>query len=186
VIRTRVGYAGGTKENPTYRDLGDHSETIQIEYDPTQISYEELLDVFWNTHTPTSRPWSRQYASIVFYHDEAQRELALKTKEQQEAKRGTIFTQIVPAGTFYPAEDYHQKYYLRNARDLTREFSAMYPDGGDFAGTGQPGSLFCQSGQTQANRVLRSLEVAEKRPGGQAKAVLGCKQPPFSRLRLRA
>jgi peptide-methionine (S)-S-oxide reductase len=135
VIRTRVGYAGGTKENPTYRDLGDHSETIQIEYDPTQISYEELLDVFWNTHTPTSRPWSRQYASIVFYHDEAQRELALKTKEQQEAKRGTIFTQIVPAGTFYPAEDYHQKYYLRNARDLTREFSAMYPDGGDFAGS---------------------------------------------------
>jgi peptide-methionine (S)-S-oxide reductase len=135
VIRTRVGYAGGTKENPTYRDLGDHSETIQIEYDPTQISYEELLDVFWNTHTPTSRPWSRQYASIVFYHDEAQRELALKTKEQQEAKRGTIFTQIVPAGTFYPAEDYLQKYYLRNARDLTREFSAMYPDGGDFAGS---------------------------------------------------
>jgi peptide-methionine (S)-S-oxide reductase len=128
-----VGYAGGTKANPTYRSLGDHSETIQIEYDPTQISYEELLDVFWSSHSPTSRPWSRQYASIVFYHDERQRELAVETMKQQAAERGTIFTQIEPAETFYPAEDYHQKYYLRNARDLMREFSAMYPDGEIFA-----------------------------------------------------
>jgi peptide-methionine (S)-S-oxide reductase len=70
---------------------------------------------------------------LVFYHDETQRELAVKTKEQQEAERGTIFTEIVPAGTFYPAEDYHQKYYLRNARDLMHAFSAIYPDGDDFA-----------------------------------------------------
>ena len=119
--------------NPTYHSLGDYSETIQIVYDPTQISYEELLDIFWNAHSPTSRPWSRQYASFVFYHDEEQRELAVETKAQQEAKRGTIFTEIVPAGTFYPAEDYHQKYYLRNTRDLMREFNAMYPDADDFA-----------------------------------------------------
>jgi peptide-methionine (S)-S-oxide reductase len=133
VVRTRVGYAGGTKKNPTYRNLGNHTEAIQIEYDPNQVSYEELLDVFWNAHIPTSQPYSRQYASFVFYHDEAQRESAVETKEQQEAKRGMIFTEIVPAGTFYPAEDYHQKYYLRNARDLMREFSAIYPDGDDFA-----------------------------------------------------
>jgi peptide-methionine (S)-S-oxide reductase len=133
VIRTRVGYAGGTKENPTYYDLGDHSETIQIEYDPNQISYKELLDLFWSTHIPTSRPYSRQYASFVFYHDEAQRKLAVETKGQQEAKRGTIYTEIVPAGTFYPAEDYHQKYYLRNARDLMQEFNAIYPDADDLA-----------------------------------------------------
>jgi peptide-methionine (S)-S-oxide reductase len=133
VIRTRVGYAGGTKVNPTYHALGDHSETIQIEYDPNQISYEELLDAFWNAHIPTSRPYSRQYASFVFYHDEAQRQSAVETKAQQEAKRGTIFTEIVPAGTFYPAEDYHQKYYLRNAHDLMQEFNAIYPDGDDFA-----------------------------------------------------
>jgi peptide-methionine (S)-S-oxide reductase len=131
VIRTRVGYAGGTKENPTYHDLGDHSETIQIEYDPDQISYQELLDIFWNTHSPTSRPWSQQYASIVFYHDEAQRELALETKEQQEAKRGTIFTEIVPAGTFYPAEAYHQKYRLQRS-SLMQEFTAIYPNHDDF------------------------------------------------------
>ena len=133
MIRTRVGYSGGTKVNPTYHSLGDHSETIQIEYDPDQISYEELLDVFWSTHNPTTPSWSRQYASFVFYHDEAQRELAVKTKAQQEAKKGPLFTEIVPAGTFYPAEDYHQKYYLRNARDLMREFSAIYPNDDDFA-----------------------------------------------------
>jgi peptide-methionine (S)-S-oxide reductase len=132
VIRTRVGYSGGTKVGPTYHSLGDHSETIQIEYDPDQISYEELLDVFWSTHNPTTPSWSRQYASFVFYHDEAQRELAVKTKAQQEAKRGTLFTEIVPAGTFYPAEDYHQKYYLRNTRELMREFSAIYPNSDDF------------------------------------------------------
>jgi peptide-methionine (S)-S-oxide reductase len=131
VIRTQVGYAGGTKENPTYRDLGDHSETIQIVYDPTRISYEELLDIFWNIHNPTVRPWSRQYASLVFYHDETQRELALKTKAQQETCRGAIFTEIVPAGTFYPAEGYHQKYRLRGS-DLMQEFSTMYPDDTDF------------------------------------------------------
>jgi peptide-methionine (S)-S-oxide reductase len=67
------------QENPTYHSLGDHSETIQIEYDPEQISYEELLDIFWSAHNPTARPWSRQYASFVFYHDETQRELALRT-----------------------------------------------------------------------------------------------------------
>jgi peptide-methionine (S)-S-oxide reductase len=131
VVRTRVGYAGGTTENPTYHSLGNHTETIQIEYDPTRISHEELLDVFWNSHNPTARPWSRQYASIVFYHDEAQRELAVKTKEQQEGKKGAIFTEIVPAGTFYPAEAYHQKYWLRGSA-LMREFAAMYPDGDGF------------------------------------------------------
>lgn len=70
MIRTRVGYAGGSKENPTYYSLGDHSETIQIDYDPTQISYGQLLEVFWNSHNPTYEPWSRQYMSIIFYHSE--------------------------------------------------------------------------------------------------------------------
>jgi peptide-methionine (S)-S-oxide reductase len=133
VVRTRVGYAGGTTENPTYHNLGDHTETIQIVYDPTRISYEALLDVFWNSHDPTARPLSRQYASIVFYHDEAQRTAAVKTKEQEEARRQTrIHTEIVPAGAFYPAEAYHQKYRLRGAPNLMQEFRAIYPDDADF------------------------------------------------------
>ena len=133
MIRTRVGYAGGTTESPTYYSLDGHSEAIQIEYDSTQISYKTLLNIFWNSHSCTSRSRSRQYASIVFYHDEAQKALALETKAQQETKRGAIFTEIAPAGTFYLAEAYHQKYYLQNAPDLMREFSAIYPDGDDFA-----------------------------------------------------
>ena len=133
MVRTRVGYAGGTTENPTYHNLGDHTETIQIEYDPTRISYEELLETFWDSHSPTAQPRSRQYASIVFHHDETQRELAAKTREQEETRRrAEIHTEIVPAGTFYPAEAYHQKYYLRNAPDLMQDYRAMYPDDADF------------------------------------------------------
>jgi peptide-methionine (S)-S-oxide reductase len=124
-----VGYAGGSKSNPTYHSLGNHSETIQIDYDPTQITYEELLDIFWNEHSPTSRAYSRQYASIIFTHDDEQRRLALETKARQEAERGqTIYTEIVPFTEFWLAEDYHQKYRLRQNRDLVGEFTALYPD----------------------------------------------------------
>jgi len=132
-VRTRVGYAGGTTENPTYHNLGDHSETIQIEYDPAQISYEELLDVFWSSHDPSTPAWSRQYMSIIFYHDEAQRSLALKTRDRQAAALDReIVTEIVPAGEFYLAEDYHQKYWLQQTPALMAEFEAIYPDEADF------------------------------------------------------
>jgi peptide-methionine (S)-S-oxide reductase len=133
VIRTRVGYAGGTTKSPTYYNLGDHTETIQIDYDPAQISYAELLDVFWDSHSPTSRPWSRQYMSIVFYHDEEQRRLATETRDREEARRGrAIFTEIVPASQFYLAEDYHQKYRLRQVPEVEQVFRGMYPNNDDF------------------------------------------------------
>jgi methionine-S-sulfoxide reductase len=133
VIRTRVGYAGGTTANPTYRSIGDHSETIQIDFDPNQISYEELLAVFWDSHSPTSRPWSQQYASIIFYHDEAQKQLALATLEEQEARYGgKIFTEIVPFSDFTLAEAYHQKYRLQQVPELARAFQTIYPDDIDF------------------------------------------------------
>jgi peptide-methionine (S)-S-oxide reductase len=133
VIRTRVGYAGGTKENPTYRSLGDHSETIQIDYDPTQITYQDLLDLFWDSHDPTARPWSRQYASIIFYHNEEQRQLALETRDREAARYGReILTEIVPFSDFYRAEDYHQKYRLQQVPELVEAFHAVYPDADDF------------------------------------------------------
>ena len=133
MIRTRVGYAGGTTKSPTYHNLGDHTETIQIDYNPTQISYEELLEVFWDSHNPTARPWSRQYMSIVFYHDEEQRRLATETRDREEARReGAIFTEIVPASQFYLAEDYHQKYRLRQVPEVEQVFRAMYPSNDDF------------------------------------------------------
>jgi peptide-methionine (S)-S-oxide reductase len=128
-----VGYAGGSKSNPTYRDLGDHSETIEIDYDPTQITYEELLEIFWSNHSPTSRSFSRQYASIIFTHDEEQQRLAEEAKAREEAERGqTIYTEILPYTEFWLAEDYHQKYRLRGNRDLVGEYTALYPELEDF------------------------------------------------------
>ena len=119
--------------NPTYYDLGNHSETIEIDYEPAKISYEELLDVFWDSHSPTSPPYSIQYKSAIFYHNEEQKRLAVETKEQQEIKRGkSIYTEIVPYSRFYLAEDYHQKYALRGVWDIVGELLAMYPDPEDF------------------------------------------------------
>jgi len=102
VIRTRVGYAGGTTDNPTYYNIGNYSETIQIDYDPSLISYEELLNTFWKTHDPTYDPgilgaFSRQYMSVIFYHDEEQKRVATESKQREEAKLGKkIYTDIMP------------------------------------------------------------------------------------------
>jgi len=123
VIRTYVGYAGGTTNNPTYHNIGDHSETVQIDYDPTKISYEKLLDVFWNSHNPTIEQWSSQYGSIIFYHNENQKNTALASMQWKEAGSGQkIYTKVIPFSEFYLAEDYHQKYYLQQETDLFNEF----------------------------------------------------------------
>jgi peptide-methionine (S)-S-oxide reductase len=123
-----VGYAGGTKKNPNYGDLGDHSETVQIDFDPTLMTYDRLLEVFWHSHDPTEPAWSRQYRSIIFYHNEAQRRSAAESVEKEAARRkGRIVTELRPAGTFTLAEDYHQKHDLRMESVFVREFRAMYP-----------------------------------------------------------
>jgi peptide-methionine (S)-S-oxide reductase len=127
-----VGYTGGTSANPTYTSIGDHSESIQIEFDPTVVSYAALLEIFWDSHDPATAPSCRQYMSGIFYHDEAQRLLAEETKLAQEALWGTIHTEITPVQTFYRAEDYHQKWYLRGNSLLLRDFNAIYPDPVDF------------------------------------------------------
>ena len=129
MIRTRVGYTGGSTVNPTYRSLGDHTETIQMDYDPAKVSYDELLEVFWDSHNPSARSWSRQYASVIFYHDEGQRLLVEESRRRAEAKLGApILTDIVPMPVFYRAEDYHQKYYLRHEPDLMQRLGVAYPD----------------------------------------------------------
>ena len=133
VIRTRVGYAGGTTPSPTYHNLGDHTETIQIDYDPTQISYEQLLDTYWYSHDTTLQSWSRQYMSIVFYHNSEQQRLAMETKQREEARLGrTVYTEIIPFSGFHLAEYYHQKYYLQGVSGLMEELVAIYPNSGDF------------------------------------------------------
>ncbi len=126
-MRTRVGYAGGTRENPTYHRLGDHTETLQVDFDPSKISYEKLLEIFWQEHDPTSRSWSAQYKAVVFYQSDEQRRLSLETRDRMADTLGkTIHTEIVPFSRFYPAEAYHQKYYLRNNQRLLKELQRYY------------------------------------------------------------
>lgn len=130
MVRTRVGYAGGSKAEPTYRALGDHTETIQIDYDPAELTYERLLEIFWDAHDPFARSWSRQYASVLFFHDDAQRRAALASKERLEATSGRkVLTAIVAADRFWRAEDYHQKHRLRNDSVLGAEIETLYSDG---------------------------------------------------------
>jgi methionine-S-sulfoxide reductase len=126
VISTVVGYAGGTEENPSYEAVASgktgHAEAIQVTYDPTRISYEKLLDVFWKNINPTQVNGQfvdkgRQYRTAIFYHDETQKNMALASKEKLEASgrfHEKFATEIVPFTTFYKAEAYHQDYYRKN------------------------------------------------------------------------
>ena len=127
-----MGYGGGTKKYPTYHSLGDHTETIQIDYDPMVISYGKLLDVFWDSHNPGSSSWSRQYMAAILFHNDEQKRLALLSRDRMKQQKKKIYTKILPLTEFYHAEDYHQKHSLRSNRDLMREFNAMYPLYEDF------------------------------------------------------
>lgn len=94
--------------------MGDHTETVQVDYDPSVISYDDLLAEFWATHRPTRPSASRQYASMIFYSTEAEREAAEESKRVLEATAGPLYTEIVPLTRFYLAEEYHQHYYAKN------------------------------------------------------------------------
>lgn len=103
-----------------------------MDFDPDVISYEKLLDVFWDSHDSTSQAWSKQYMSIIFYHNDEQKKSAMDSLKREEARlKSKIVTAILPAKEFYLAEDYHQKYALRFEPDLFRELSAMYPNNRD-------------------------------------------------------
>ena len=120
VTSTAVGYAGGTKENPTYEDVCSdetgHAEVVQVEFDPLQISYDDLLDVFWSNHNPTTLnrqgpDIGTQYRSVIFYHSPEQKAAAEKSKiDISERLNRPIVTQIEPARNFWRAEEYHQRY----------------------------------------------------------------------------
>lgn len=122
VLATEVGYSGGTTEDPTYTDVcadrTGHAEVVSVDYDPEQISYEKLLDVFWDSHDPTTLNQQgpdigTQYRSVVFFHNKQQERAARASKERLESSgryANPIVTEIVPAATFYCAEEYHQRY----------------------------------------------------------------------------
>jgi methionine-S-sulfoxide reductase len=128
-----VGYAGGTSQAPTYRAIGDHVECVQVEFDPDVVSYEELLEVFWAAHDPTDKPYANQYSSLVLTATDAQLAAArASARRVEQTSSGAVLTRIQPLARFYPAEDYHQKYELRNERRLMTEFASMFPDDTDF------------------------------------------------------
>lgn len=132
MLRTRVGYCGGSTPSPTYRSIGDHAETIQIDFDPTRITYQQLLELFWTTHNPCRSAWSRQYMSAVFYHDDAQRKAIDATRHKFVKTPDQVQTEITPLEKFWIAEHYHQKYRLRHDHELNDELHAIYPDERDF------------------------------------------------------
>ena len=120
VTATAVGYTGGTLDNPDYRTVcggrTGHAEAVEVEFDPAAISYEQLLDTFWETHNPTTRNrqgWDigSQYRSAIFVHDELQHDAAVASmEERQRGLKREIVTELEPAARFWPAEDYHQQY----------------------------------------------------------------------------
>jgi peptide-methionine (S)-S-oxide reductase len=128
VTATQVGYTGGTVPNPSYElvctDSTGHAEAVEVTYDPERVSYEELLDVFWSNHNPTTRnrqgfDIGSQYRSAVFFHTPEQERAAQASKERLDAEgrwRSPIVTEIEPAGQFYEAEDYHQQYLEKRGR----------------------------------------------------------------------
>ncbi|WP_044879353.1 peptide-methionine (S)-S-oxide reductase MsrA [Paenibacillus sp. IHBB 10380] len=130
VVRTRVGYAGGTSLNPTYHQIGDHTETIEIDFDPEIITLEEILDVFWSNHNPININdyKGRQYRSLLLYHDDFQQEIIHHViKKRQEQKKGAPATEIAPYSVFTVAEDRHQKYYLKRYPNAIEKLTILYP-----------------------------------------------------------
>ncbi len=125
---TRVGYTGGASENPAYYTIQGHTEAVQIDYDPEQVSFQELLEIFWANHNPDYPPWSQQYKSAVFTHSDEQMRLAFELKTLRESMiNKTLYTDIEPITVFYLAEEYHQKYWLQQDKELFNEFQLMYP-----------------------------------------------------------
>ena len=162
-----MGYAGGTTPNPDYGHIGDHTETVQIDYDPKRISYRDLLAIFCKSHNPTSRTWLRQYRNAVFYDNDDQRRQALESKAALEQKLGRkVHSEIVPLGSFTWAEAYHQKYLLKSKSELVREMKRIYPRERDFDNSTAVARLNGYAGgngsREQLRREIDQLGLSER------------------------
>ncbi len=138
VLRTRVGYAGGTTERPTYHEMGDHSETVEIEFDPNMVPLEQLLGLFWKYHKPVNINGykGRQYWSLALYRSEEQRAAIERMKQRLEEEGGRrLDTEVAPCRSFYLAEARHQKYYLKRFPDAVAKLTELYGTEEQWVGT---------------------------------------------------
>lgn len=132
-MRTRAGYAGGSTPAPTYTAMGDHTECLQVDFDPEVTSFEALLAHFWRAHSPWRRTPGRQYRSVLLVSGPAQRAAAEQSRAALQAEEGReVFTPIEDLGAFTRAEDYHQKYALRRHREVAADLLAIYGEGDGF------------------------------------------------------
>lgn len=163
-MRTQVGYAGGVESFPVYTRMKDHSEAVLVEYDPQMISYEELLGVFWASHNSVAQEYSRQYRNAVFFRSEAQKAAAFTSLQAvKDRTRYPLSTKVEAAGEFYPAEAYHQKYYLRRRSELLAELQQVHA-GESFVATTQAarinGYLGCNGKKDEIERRLPKLGLS--------------------------
>jgi peptide-methionine (S)-S-oxide reductase len=162
VARTRVGYAGGTEPDPTYFSFGDHTEVVRVAYDPAELSYADLLEVYWSNHDWQSPAPKRQYRSVVLAHDDEQYETARRERDALADRTGTsVRTDIERLEEFFDAEPFHQKYELRSVSGVGDELETLYGDAfvdstvtarlnGFVAGRGEP---------AQRDDLLASLDL---------------------------
>lgn len=165
MIRTRVGYAGGRTNSPNYSNLGNHTETVQIDYNPEFITYSQLLNIFWNSHQPTKQSHSQQYKNVVFFHNKKQHLQTMESKMELEQKIDqTVKTGIMPLGSFTMAEDYHQKYYLKN-HALKKEIMRIYPRHNDIvdstAAARLNGYIGRNGSKEQLSREIENLGLSD-------------------------
>lgn len=136
MLRTRVGYAGGTSAAPTYSAMGDHTEALQVDFDPQRLEFAKLAAIFLASHDPSQEPWSIQYRSVLFAHSAEQRSTALAQAGKVATSSGQpVRTPIEEYTGFTLAEDYHQKYRLRSVRPVLAEYQAQFKSSAAFLGS---------------------------------------------------
>lgn len=161
VLRTQTGYAGGTTPEPEYRYMGDHTETVQVTFDPELISLQQLLHVFWDNHNPVNINGykGRQYQSLLLFTGEGQSEAAGEVLQQRfrQGKEDPA-TELAPLAVFYPAEDRHQKYYLKRFPDAMEKLVTLYSSLEELHGSTVAARLNgLAKGFTGMERILREI-----------------------------
>lgn len=161
-----MGYAGGNTDSPTYRSIGDHTETVQVDFDPKEITYRQVLEIFWKSHSYTQQTGMTQYKNAIFYHNDEQRREAMASKDALEQNAGkTVRTDIVPLKAFTLAEDYHQKYLLKHSalKHLLDKFYTRHADLVDSTAAARLNGYAGQNGtKAQLLREIQSLGVNEE------------------------